>query len=176
MPQRFLSGARIWIRTKFDGGDRRPGRKHKRVRQIRIRRDQATVPARLGALFLYAPETECIGKGKTSAPYEFGVKVSIVTTNARAPGRSVRAACQALSRNPYDSTPCATSSAEPENSPARSSGPMSTGGTAVMTRKIHAVSSSRTNAASSGSLKKCDVAPRIIGHLKAEGHLGRCYL
>jgi IS5 family transposase len=27
-----------------------------------------------------APETECIGKGKASAPYEFGVKASIVTT------------------------------------------------------------------------------------------------
>jgi hypothetical protein len=34
----------------------------------------------------HAPETECIGKGKASAPYEFGVKVSIVTTNAPAPG------------------------------------------------------------------------------------------
>ena len=33
----------------------------------------------------HAPEVECIGKGKASAPYEFGVKVSIVTTNARAP-------------------------------------------------------------------------------------------
>jgi IS5 family transposase len=28
----------------------------------------------------HAPETECIGKGKASAPYEFGVKASIVTT------------------------------------------------------------------------------------------------
>jgi IS5 family transposase len=27
----------------------------------------------------HAPETECIGKGKASAPYEFGVKASIVT-------------------------------------------------------------------------------------------------
>ena len=34
----------------------------------------------------HAPEVECIGKGNASAPYEFGVKTSIVTTNARAPG------------------------------------------------------------------------------------------
>src|SRR5205807_1942841 len=34
----------------------------------------------------HAPEVECIGKGKASAPYEFGVKASIATTNARAPG------------------------------------------------------------------------------------------
>jgi transposase, IS5 family len=29
----------------------------------------------------HAPEVECIGKGKASAPYEFGVKASIVTTS-----------------------------------------------------------------------------------------------
>jgi len=34
----------------------------------------------------HAPEVECVGKGKASAPYEFGVKASVVTTNARAPG------------------------------------------------------------------------------------------
>ena len=34
----------------------------------------------------HAPEVECIGKGKASAPYEFGVKASIVTTNGRPPG------------------------------------------------------------------------------------------
>src|ERR1700760_733990 len=32
----------------------------------------------------HAPEVECIGKGKASAPYEFGVKASIVTNNRRA--------------------------------------------------------------------------------------------
>ena len=31
----------------------------------------------------YAPETECIGRGKTHKPYEFGVKVSVTTTNCR---------------------------------------------------------------------------------------------
>jgi hypothetical protein len=31
------------------------------------------------------PEVECIGKGKANARYEFGLKASIVTTNARAP-------------------------------------------------------------------------------------------
>ena len=45
----------------------------------------AAAPARLEAVFLPRPEVECIGKGNASAPYEFGVKVSVVTTNARAP-------------------------------------------------------------------------------------------
>src|SRR5438046_8066985 len=45
----------------------------------------------------HAPEVECIGKGKASAPYEFGVKASVVTTNARA-GRPIRAARQGAAR------------------------------------------------------------------------------
>src|SRR6201981_1231917 len=35
----------------------------------------------------HAPEAECIGKGKASAPYEFGVKASIVTTKRPRPRR-----------------------------------------------------------------------------------------
>ena len=48
----------------------------------------------------HAPEVECIGKGKASAPYEFGVKASIVTTNTRAPGGPVRAARQGATGQP----------------------------------------------------------------------------
>ena len=50
----------------------------------------------------HAPEVECIGKGKASAPYEFGVKTSIVTTNARAPGGQFVLYAKALPGNPYD--------------------------------------------------------------------------
>ena len=50
----------------------------------------------------HAPEVECIGKGKAQAPYEFGVKVSIVTTNARAPGGQFVLHAKALHGNPYD--------------------------------------------------------------------------
>src|SRR5580658_9324449 len=50
----------------------------------------------------HAPEVECIAKGKASAPYEFGVKVSIVTTNARAPGGQFVLHAKALPGNPYD--------------------------------------------------------------------------
>jgi IS5 family transposase len=34
----------------------------------------------------HAPETECIAKGKVHKPYEFGVKVSLTTTNKRCKG------------------------------------------------------------------------------------------
>ena len=50
----------------------------------------------------HAPETECIGKGKASAPHEFGVMVSIVTTNARAPGGQFVLHARALPGNPHD--------------------------------------------------------------------------
>src|SRR4051795_3490651 len=55
----------------------------------------------------HAPEVECIGKGKASAPYEFGVKASIVSTNARAPGGQFVLHAKALPGNPYDGHPLA---------------------------------------------------------------------
>jgi transposase, IS5 family len=51
---------------------------------------------------LHAPEVECIGKGKAQARYEFGVKVSIATTNALAPGGQFVLGARALPGNPYD--------------------------------------------------------------------------
>ena len=47
---------------------------------------------------LHAPEVECIGKGKTRQPYEFGVKVSLAITEKR--GLIVGA--RSFSGNPYD--------------------------------------------------------------------------
>jgi len=50
----------------------------------------------------HAPETECIGKGKAHKPYEFGVKVSIATTNRRAKGGQFVLQASALPGAPYD--------------------------------------------------------------------------
>lgn len=47
---------------------------------------------------LHAPEVECIAKGKARTPYEFGVKVSIVTTLKE--GLVVGA--RPMPGNPYD--------------------------------------------------------------------------
>jgi hypothetical protein len=52
--------------------------------------------------FFHAPEVERIGKGNAAAPYEFGVKVSIVTNNHRAPGRLFVLHARAMPDNPYD--------------------------------------------------------------------------
>ena len=51
---------------------------------------------------LHAPEVECIGKGKAHKPYEFGCKVSVATTNARAPGGQFVTHIKAFHENPYD--------------------------------------------------------------------------
>src|SRR5215510_7700369 len=51
---------------------------------------------------LHAPEVECIGKGKARAPYEFGVKVSVATINARSPGGQFVVHAKAIHGNPYD--------------------------------------------------------------------------
>ena len=50
----------------------------------------------------HAPETECIGKGKAAKPYEFGCKVSLVTTNRRCKGGQFILHAKAFAGNPYD--------------------------------------------------------------------------
>ena len=63
-----------------------------------LRRSARTAAsARLEALSFHAPEVECIGKGKASAPYEFGVKASIAPTTAGLPV-ACRAARQGAAR------------------------------------------------------------------------------
>jgi IS5 family transposase len=47
---------------------------------------------------LHAPEVECISKGKSRAPYEFGVKVSIVTTHKE----GLVIGMSTMPGNPYD--------------------------------------------------------------------------
>ena len=49
---------------------------------------------------LHAPEVECIAKGKAHKPYEFGCKVSLVTTHKK--GRGLIIGCQAKHGNPFD--------------------------------------------------------------------------
>jgi hypothetical protein len=50
----------------------------------------------------HAPETECIGKGKAREPYEFGVKISLTTTNRRCKGGQFILHAKAPPGNPYD--------------------------------------------------------------------------
>ena len=50
----------------------------------------------------HAPEVECIGKGKARAPYEFGCKTTITTTNGSTKAGMFVLHADALHGNPFD--------------------------------------------------------------------------
>jgi IS5 family transposase len=51
-------------------------------------------------LSLPCPEVECIGKGRAAAPYEFGIKASMLTNNRPSPGGQFVLHANALPDNP----------------------------------------------------------------------------
>jgi transposase, IS5 family len=63
---------------------------------------------------LHAPEVECIGRGKARARFEFGVRVSLAVTNARAPGGQFVVGARSLPGNPYDGHTLAAQIAQAE--------------------------------------------------------------
>ena len=130
----------------------------------------------------HAPEVECIGKGKASAPYEFGVKVSITTTNTKSRGGQFVLHAKALPGNPYDGH---TLKAVIEQTQAL---------TGREIERIYADKGYRGHGAPnplrvflSGQkrgvfgtikreLKRRSAIEPVIGHMKNDGHLGRNYL
>jgi transposase, IS5 family len=130
----------------------------------------------------HAPEVECIGKGKASAPYEFGVKASIVTTNRRAPGGQFVLHAKALPGNPYDGhtlgdviedtqklTGCEIERAYVDKGYR--------GHDAQNPRRVFISGQKRgVFGAIKRELRRRSAIEPVIGHMKAEGHLGRCYL
>src|SRR5882724_2884603 len=130
----------------------------------------------------HAPETECIGKGKASAPYEFGVKVSIVTTNARAPGGQFVLHARALPGNPYDGhtlrdviedtqklTGCEIERGFVDKGYR--------GHSTANPRRVFISGQKRgVFGAIKRELRRRSAIEPIIGHMKSDGHLGRCRL
>jgi IS5 family transposase len=130
----------------------------------------------------HAPEVECIGKGKASAPYEFGVKASIVTTNARSPGGQFVLHAKSLPGNPYDGhtlrdviedtqklTGCEIERAYVYKGYR--------GHDAQNPRRVFISGQKRgVFGVIKRELRRRSAIEPVIGHMKAEGHLGRCYL
>ncbi|HZD88784.1 MAG TPA: IS5/IS1182 family transposase, partial [Pseudolabrys sp.] len=130
----------------------------------------------------HAPEVECIGKGKARTPYEFGIKVSVVTTNARAPGGQFVLHARALPGNPYDGhtlrtaienterlTGCAIERAYVDKGYR--------GHDAANPHRIFISGQKRgVFGAIKRELRRRSAIEAVIGHMKAEGHLDRCYL
>ena len=129
----------------------------------------------------HAPEVECIGKGKASAPYEFGVKASIVTTNARAPGGQFVLHAKALPGNPYDGHTlgdvieatekligCAIERAYVDKGYR--------GHDTANPRRVFISGQKRgVFGVIKRELKRRSAIEPVIGHMKTDGHLGRCH-
>jgi IS5 family transposase len=130
----------------------------------------------------HAPEVECIGKGKASAPYEFGVKVSIATTNARAPGGQFVLHAKALPGNPYDGHTLRAAIEDTERLTGREieRAYVDKGYRGHDAANPHRVFISGQKRGVFGvikrELRRRSAIEPVIGHMKAEGHLGRCYL
>jgi IS5 family transposase len=130
----------------------------------------------------HAPEVECIGKGKASAPYEFGVKASIVTTNACAPGGQFVLHAKALPGNPYDGhtlggvidateklTGCAIERAYVDKDYR--------GHDTANPRRVFISGQKRgVFGVIKRELRRRSAIEAVIGHMKTDGHLGRCHL
>jgi IS5 family transposase len=130
---------------------------------------------------LHAPEVECIGKGKARTRFEFGCKVSLATTNRPAPAGQFVIGARSLPGNPFDGHTLAAQIAQTERI---------TGVTierAYVDRGYRGHNADKSRVFVSGQRR--GVAPTIrreirrragiepvIGHMKADGHLGRNFL
>ena len=126
---------------------------------------------------LHAPEVECISKGKARMPYEFGVKVSITTTLKE--GFVVGA--RSMPCNPYDGHTLAEAL---EQAGIMAESPITT---AVVDRGYRGVQVPGVRILRSGQrrglarglramIKRRSAIEPTIGHMKADGKLGRNWL
>jgi IS5 family transposase len=130
----------------------------------------------------HAPETECIGKGKAHRPYEFGVKVSIVTTNRRAKGGQFVLHVKALPGNPYDGHTLAEAIDETQKLTGREIERVYAdkgyrGHHALKPLRVFLSGQKRgVHGAIKRELRRRSAIEPVIGHMKSDGHLGRNYL
>ena len=130
----------------------------------------------------HAPETECIGKGKARTPYEFGVKVSLTTTNKRCKGGQFILHAKALPGNPYDGHTLKEVIEETEALTGREIERVyvDKGYRGHDAPKPYRVFRSGQKRGVHGQirreLRRRSAIEPVIGHCKMDGHLGRNYL
>ena len=128
---------------------------------------------------MHAPEVECIAKGKAPKPYEFGVKVGVVVTSKE----SFVVGMQALPGNPYDGHTLTASLAQIQ----RLTGVLPREayvdrgyrghGIALDGLKVWIAGAKRgVTVAIKKKLKRRNAVEPVIGHMKADGRLGRNFL
>jgi IS5 family transposase len=130
----------------------------------------------------HAPEVECIGKGKAHKPYEFGVKVSITTTNRRCKGGQFVLHAKAIAGNPYDGHTLAQAIEETEKLTGR---PVERayvdkgyrGHKTPRPRRVFISGQKRgVHGIIKRELRRRSAVEPVIGHMKSDGHLGRNFL
>lgn len=130
----------------------------------------------------HAPEVECIGKGKAAKPYEFGVKVSLTTTNRRCKGGQFILHAKALPGNPYDGHTLRAAIEETEALTGRKIERtyVDKGYQGHDAPKPLRVFKSGQKRGVHGQIKKelrrRSAIEAVIGHCKTDGHLGRNFL
>ena len=130
----------------------------------------------------HAPETECIGKGKARTPYEFGVKVSLATTNKRCKGGQFVLHAKALPGNPYDGHTLKEVLQETEALTGREIERVYVdkgyrGHTAPKPLRVFKSGHKRgVHGQIKKELRRRSTIEAVIGHCKTDGHLGRNFL
>ena len=130
----------------------------------------------------HAPETECIGKGKAHKPYEFGVKVTVTTTNRRCKGGQFVLHAKALPGNPYDGHTLGEVIKETQTLTGREIERAYVdkgyrGHNAPKPLRVFISGQKRgVFGAIKRELKRRSAIEPVIGHMKSDGHLGRNYL
>jgi transposase, IS5 family len=126
---------------------------------------------------VHAPEVECIAKGKAHKKYEFGVKVGLVTTNKE----SFVLGCKALHGNPYDGhtlQSCIDQAQSMTNAKIEEVY-VDRGykGHGVTSAKVWIAGAKRgVTSRIKSKLKRRNAIEPVIGHMKADGRLGRNFL
>jgi IS5 family transposase len=130
----------------------------------------------------HAPETECIGKGKAHKPYEFGVKISIATTNRRCKGGQFVLHAKALPGNPYDGHTLASVIEETQALTGREIERVYAdkgyrGHDAPKPLRVFLSGQKRgVHGQIKRELRRRSAIEAAIGHMKTDGHLGRSFL
>ena len=126
---------------------------------------------------LHAPEVECIAKGKVPKRYEFGVKISIATTNRS----NLVVGAKSLPGNPHDGHTLKWALQQVEQltgqRPERCYVDLGYRGHNVEDTQVFKARQKRGVTSSiRKELKRRNAIEPIIGHMKNDGHLGRNYL
>jgi len=126
---------------------------------------------------LHAPEVECLAKGKAHKRYEFGVKVSVATTNRE----GLVIGMMALPGNPYDGHTLIAALAQIERmtgvAVARAYVDRGYRGHGLDNRRVF-ISGQRRGVTPTirRELRRRSAIEPVIGHMKSDGRLDRNFL